>query len=539
MKYYLLHGHSFLVLCIIVLTPFALFLNLDSYQLSFEEPRRGLVAIEMLIRDNSLVPTTNGVLYYNKPPLYNWVLIVLFQLFGTSEWVVRLPTVLSVIGISAVHYFFSKRYIGTNAALLSSLFFITCADILFYFSYLGEIDLFYAFVVYLQGVSIFYFYQRRSFWLLFLVSYFFTSVGVLTKGIPSIVFQGISLLMVFILNRDLKRVFSFAHVGGFAAFVLICGGYFYSYSKYYPVEPYLARLFTETFSRSAIENSTGTNLSHLLKFPAMLIKISAPWCLLFLIPAPYKRLIRDNAFLKYCLWFVIANISIYWLSPGTRDRYLYMFFPFILSILAYGLHESRWVKKDLWLRRSSKGIGTLLVLGLFVLAYFGFKTSAVFSACFCIILGITLAYLVISQKGNTQPLLLLVIMLLVGRIGFDLVVLPTKKRDDPYKADARKMASIVDNNPIYLVGKPELATDQVRFGGIEFATFKREEPTFLSFQTSFYLSKFTGRVVQYTSKKELDGFYISREGLAEPNKIEVFYRFKNRENLWFVLFKYK
>ena len=60
-----------------------LFLNLGVRPLQFEEPRRVLVALEMAVRGNAVVPTTNGALYFNKPPLYNWLLLACTRLFGS------------------------------------------------------------------------------------------------------------------------------------------------------------------------------------------------------------------------------------------------------------------------------------------------------------------------------------------------------------------------------------------------------------------------------------------------------------------------
>ena len=85
-----------LLIALFILIPIAYFLRLNSYQLIFEEPRRALVALEMLLADNWIFPSTNGELYYNKPPLYNWILIGFFSLLGKTEWVVRLPSILSL-----------------------------------------------------------------------------------------------------------------------------------------------------------------------------------------------------------------------------------------------------------------------------------------------------------------------------------------------------------------------------------------------------------------------------------------------------------
>ncbi len=535
-----------LLIAISVLIPLAYFLRLNSYQLLFEEPRRALVALEMLIAGNWIVPTTNGELYYNKPPLYNWVLIGFFSLLGKAEWVVRLPSVLSVMVTAAIHYQISRIYIGKQAALLSALFYITSADILFYFSLLGEIDLFFALIVYLQCILIFHFYQQKKWHWLFLCSYLLTAAGVLTKGIPPLFFQAITILVVFILNKDYKRLFSAWHFAGIALLAIIAGGYFYLYSLHHDPGPYLARLFTETFSRTALERSMADNFRHLINFPVMLIKISAPWVLLFFlaIKSRWNERFKTNKFLNFCLWFCMANGILYLLSPGTRERYLYMFFPFIYSILAASITDKCAETKPHWIKIFYFFIGISVFAGLLGLGVFGLIREVWTDAVLCFLIAIALAagLYFIKLKTRAEWLLASVLILLIARVGFDLIILPTKKQNDPYKTDAFKMSAITGKEAVYLLGPPETKTDSVQFAGKHFISYQRKEPTFLAFQTSFYLSRFSGNILKYTVTPNQAGFYISPEINTDLNQIQVFYRFNNRLNKqdqWYLLYKFK
>ena len=99
------------------------------------------------------------------------------------------------------------------------------------------------------------------------------------------------------------------------------------------------------------------------------------------------------------------------------------------------------------------------------------------------------------------------------------------------------MAPIIKDQPVYLVGPPEKTEDIVKFAGVEFATFHRYEPTYLAFQSSFYLSKFSGKIVQYTSDMSKKGFYIVSENAVDRRKEKVYYRFRNRADIWFLLIK--
>ena len=99
---------------------FALLSHLDHLPLKFEEPRRGVVAMEMEYSGNYIAPTINGEYYYNKPPIYNWLLVFLFKIFNSKEdWVLRVPTVLSFVLLAFVNFQVNRRKLGDKVALLS------------------------------------------------------------------------------------------------------------------------------------------------------------------------------------------------------------------------------------------------------------------------------------------------------------------------------------------------------------------------------------------------------------------------------------
>ncbi|NJM25169.1 MAG: hypothetical protein HC859_06375 [Bacteroidia bacterium] len=101
------------VLIFFVLLTVALLINLGARPLDFEEPRRAVVAIEMELNRDFVVPFTNGQYYYNKPPLWNWVLIGFTKIFGSkSEFVYRLPTVVSFLLIGFLLFRVSSKYLS-------------------------------------------------------------------------------------------------------------------------------------------------------------------------------------------------------------------------------------------------------------------------------------------------------------------------------------------------------------------------------------------------------------------------------------------
>ena len=79
------------------------------------EARRALVTFEMMQNGDMMKPYLHGHPYFNKPPLYNWVLAFFFTAFGSmSEWVLRLPGVLSLVLTSLVFYLVGRPYLGVR-----------------------------------------------------------------------------------------------------------------------------------------------------------------------------------------------------------------------------------------------------------------------------------------------------------------------------------------------------------------------------------------------------------------------------------------
>ena len=81
---------NWLFIISVLLTIPALFINLGKMSVINDEAIRAIVALEMKINGNLITPTIGGILYFNKPPLYNWIILFFFNLFNDhSELVTR------------------------------------------------------------------------------------------------------------------------------------------------------------------------------------------------------------------------------------------------------------------------------------------------------------------------------------------------------------------------------------------------------------------------------------------------------------------
>lgn len=316
----------------------SLFVHLGLQPLRMEEPRRALVALEMDLQENWIVPTIYGEPYYNKPPVWNWMIFAASKIFGSySELAIRFFAVFSLFLTGTLAFWMGKTYVSELFGHASGLFLLMGVELYFVASQLGEIDLFYTLITFAQFCSMFHFFQRRNFFLLFACSYVLTAVGLLTKGLPSLLFQGISLLVFFIYTREWKRLFSFPHLVGIAFLFLLVSGYLTYYSSFNSTDGFLDRIWTESRDRTLLVKGYEAFIIHFFRFPVETLGSILPASLLipFIIRPDFGKKVKENPFIFFCGVLFLANALVYWISPGTRQRYVYPLYPFLVGVLVY------------------------------------------------------------------------------------------------------------------------------------------------------------------------------------------------------------
>ncbi|HQQ78037.1 MAG TPA: phospholipid carrier-dependent glycosyltransferase [Thermoanaerobaculia bacterium] len=86
-----------------------------------DEGRYGEIPREMLATDDWVTPRLNGVLYFEKPPLYYWSVAASMAVLGPTELAVRLPGKLSAAGMVLLAAAFARRRYGARTGLLAGL----------------------------------------------------------------------------------------------------------------------------------------------------------------------------------------------------------------------------------------------------------------------------------------------------------------------------------------------------------------------------------------------------------------------------------
>lgn len=453
-----------LLLCGLLLAP-ALLINLGLMTFIDDEAIRSLVALEMELSGNYIVPTLNGEWYYNKPPLFNWLLIGYFRLFGAwEEWVPRFATVVSLLGYAATIVYFFRKHFPARLAWINALAFITCGRVLFWDSQLGLIDITYSWIAFLGFMVVYHAYEKQRWWTLFLISYALTAAGFLMKGLPSVVFQGLTLLAFFAYRRDWRRFFSLAHVAGGLLFLLLIGIYYWQYSQYHTLQEIFPTLLSESSKRTAVQYGWQDTVLHLFTFPFEMAYHFFPWSLgaLFLFHRKVWEWLRSDDFVFYLFLIFSVNIVLYWTSVEVYPRYLLMHAPLLFGVFFFLME-----KQGGWKQGFVQAVwAAVIVLALAASALSFFLERAQFVPGFWwkgALLMVALAGLGwLFWKWKDERALVFIAALLVVRVGFNWFVLPDRNAHDR-GAEVRESCKLAgeryrEEPGMYIYGETQLQT---------------------------------------------------------------------------------
>ncbi|OIN59109.1 hypothetical protein BLX24_11255 [Arsenicibacter rosenii] len=455
-----------------------------------DEPRRAVVALEMLLSGHYLTPTLNGALYFNKPPLYNWMIAGSFRLWGDfSSLALRFPMALSAIGFSLTIFWFVRRELGAYRAFLIAGMQLVNGRVLFFETLFGLMDITLAWITYTSWMLLYRLSVRQRWWVLYPATYLLTAIGFMMKGWPSVIFQGLTLVGWLGWRREWRRLWHPAHVAGLLLFAGLVGGYYVAAALEagFPVAKALDVLWFESTRRTALTFGIGAALLHLLTFPFEFIYHFAPFTLLLPLlavrGAPDR--LRAHPFLAFNGLVFLVNIPIYWASPQVYARYLLMFLPLLFTCLVY-LYEGVgrragsgergvWVRR--WVERIWGGLMALIAVGALGLPFLpdmqGIPYRFTWAAGASVVLGgCWYAY----TRLPAHRLLILLFYLLFGRIAFNALVLPPRLAKRAfYKATSEQAARLTLDPrgrplPLYVYRQtitPELGATDVNTFHIE------------------------------------------------------------------------
>lgn len=214
----------FRLLAIICVAAFVMFFRLGSVPLlDPDEPVYAETAREMLQYGDLISPRIYGDFWYDKPPMYYWLVAGAIRLFGDSEFSARFPSALLAVGGVVTVYFAGARLFSDRAGAIAALVLATS----FEYFYLGKAAVTDITLTFFLTVSLLGFFQGRYY-----LAYASAALAVVTKGPIGVVFPALILGLHYTLTRNWGiwrrlRLISGALV--FAAIALPWYGAMYAY----------------------------------------------------------------------------------------------------------------------------------------------------------------------------------------------------------------------------------------------------------------------------------------------------------------------
>lgn len=182
-----------------------LFLFLGGYPLRLpDEGRYAEVAREMLNQHNYITPTLNGVVFFDKPPLYYWLSALAMHIGGVNESMARAASalfgLLGILGAYVTGYVLDDRRTGLMAAgILGTM------PLYFLAAHFANCDLIVAVSISLSLWSTLIAIVRPEInirRLAMLSAYFWCALAILAKGLIGLVFPVAAIgLFILVFNR--------------------------------------------------------------------------------------------------------------------------------------------------------------------------------------------------------------------------------------------------------------------------------------------------------------------------------------------------
>jgi len=175
--------------------------------------------------------------------------------------------------------------------------------------------------------------KRPPVWLW--LSFFLGAVGILTKGLPSMAHQVLTIVALVLGTGRWKILLNRHFIGAGALFILLPVFYFWIYDHYGNAQEYVTNLVWESVKKSGAVSKSSSLFSHLFIFPVSFIYLLLPWSLILIMLA--RKNVRKSWLqqpeIRLIAIILFANLIVYWFSPDTRNRYLYPFLPWLALLI--------------------------------------------------------------------------------------------------------------------------------------------------------------------------------------------------------------
>jgi 4-amino-4-deoxy-L-arabinose transferase-like glycosyltransferase len=191
-----------------------------------DEGEHAAMAQTMLLSGDWITPVFNGIAFFDKPALFNWLNAFSFKLFGFTEFAARLPAALAGLGCVILAWQLGRRLFGEKAGFLAGLILATSLEFMI-LSRVVQYDIPFTFFV---TLSLFCFAmgvhdpgKRRLYFICF---YAAAALAVLTKGPIGVILPGMIVVIYLATTRRFHLLKEIQILPGIVIFITIVTPWF-------------------------------------------------------------------------------------------------------------------------------------------------------------------------------------------------------------------------------------------------------------------------------------------------------------------------
>jgi 4-amino-4-deoxy-L-arabinose transferase-like glycosyltransferase len=317
--------------------------RISTLTLRGEEPRRARVAYEMMESGNWFVPTQQGLLFADRPPLGAWLMSASTAICGgeMSTLAVRLPTIAATMLTGVIVWLYTRRFLTRAGAVAAACIFLTFGQVL-QLGRLAECEgVFIAIMAAaLLGWHALYADGRRP-WIVWTWGYSWAALAALSKGPQGPVYFAAAVGAFLLLRRDWRFLFARGHLAGIAAFAAIFGAWLVPYFLKTDLEAVRRVLFGLVTTRLGDD---GSLVKHVVTYPWHIAGCLLPWSPL-LFRYAFRSFRRELGELRdptiFCAVAVAATFPSVWFAFGATSRHFMSLYP-CFAVLAAIVVDRSW-----------------------------------------------------------------------------------------------------------------------------------------------------------------------------------------------------
>lgn len=183
-----------------------------------DEPVYAETAREMIKYNDYLSPRIFDNFWYDKPPMYYWLVAASISLFGDGEAAARFPAALMAVATSVMLYFSVSNIFSERAGFWASIVLTTCVE----FFYLGKAAVTDTTLLFFMTAALLC-YQHKWYW----VMYIAMALATVTKGPIGIVFPGAIIFLHLLFTGNLREILKMHVIRGLVVYFAIAAPWYY------------------------------------------------------------------------------------------------------------------------------------------------------------------------------------------------------------------------------------------------------------------------------------------------------------------------